>query len=258
MTDFAGLHVPGDPLVLANAWDAASAAIVASVGADAVATTSGGVAWSLGRADGNQVTADEMVALAERILRVVDVPVSVDLESGCSTDPDEVARLAARIAGTGAAGINLEDTWDGAFLSPDAQAERIRAIRAAAPRLFVNARIDAFLFGVDDAETKTVQRAVAVVEAGAQGVFVPGLVDLETLERLVAAIDAPLAVLATRGGPTVEDFASVGVARVSVGTDLAESAYRQLRDEASALFGTGRFDATGLPFGYGELNELFR
>lgn len=256
MTDFASLHVPGDPLVLPNAWDAASAAVIASLGARAVATTSGGVAWSLGFPDGNALSADDAVAVAERMLRVVDVPVSVDIESGFSTDPGEVAALAARVSGIGAAGVNLEDTWDGAFLSPDAQAERVRRIREAAPSLFVNARIDAFLYGVDDAERQTLERAAAVVDAGAQGVFVPGLVDLAVLARLVAGIGAPVAVMAARGGPSIADFAGVGIARVSVGTDLADSAYRQLRDEAGSVLTTGTFDAIGAPYGYGALNEL--
>ncbi|MCP2325887.1 2-methylisocitrate lyase-like PEP mutase family enzyme [Hamadaea flava] len=181
---FRSLHVPGRPLVLANAWDAASAALVAAAGAPAVATTSAGVAWSLGVPDGDVLAREQAVELIARIVRAVGVPVTADIESGFGATPDEVAETVRAVVAAGAAGINIEDNSHGgpAVLRPVAeQAERLAAVRDAAADsgLFVNARIDTYLAGAGGLD-ETVERAIAYLAAGADGVFVPGVADPAT------------------------------------------------------------------------------
>lgn len=257
-TDFAALHVPGSPLVIPNAWDAASAAVLQAAGAPAIATTSGGVAWSLGYPDGNALPVDEAVAVVARMARVVSVPLSADIESGFSVEASAVADLVARVASAGAAGVNLEDSWDGALLPVEVQAARLRAVSERAPGVFVNARTDAFLLGLPDALEEAVRRGAAFAEAGAGALFVPGLTTLGQLAELVEHVEIPVSVMASAGGPSVADFASVGVARVSVGTDLADVAYGRLRADVEQVLADGTFGHLAGGYGYGELNALFR
>ncbi|WP_432028635.1 isocitrate lyase/PEP mutase family protein [Streptomyces sp. 1222.5] len=260
---FRALHVPGRPLVLPNAWDAASAAVVAEAGAAAVATTSAGVAWAFGAADGDRLDRDRALEAVARITAAVRVPVSADIEGGYAEDPAGVADTVRAVLAAGAAGVNIEDArYDGGeALRPVAeQAARIAAVRAAADRagvpLFVNARIDTFLRGAGGVDL-TLERAAAFLDAGADGIFVPGAVDPETIKALVAGIDGPVNILLLPGAPPVAELAALGVARISAGSGLAEAAHALVRRAARELLEEGTYGFLAGGYAYGELNALF-
>ncbi|MEV6180381.1 isocitrate lyase/phosphoenolpyruvate mutase family protein [Streptomyces sp. NPDC052015] len=254
-------------LVLPNAWDAGSAAVIAAAGAPAIATTSGGVAWSLGRGDGQQATRDEMLAAAARIVAAVDVPVTVDVEGGYGAAPAEVAQTVAAVVAAGAVGINLEDSRaaGGPLFTPEEQAERIAAARAAAteaglPELVINARTDVYLFGIGEESGRlddVLARAAAYAEAGADGVFVPGLLDLGVLADLSARSPLPVNAMAGPGGPSVTDLAKAGVRRVSVGTGVAQAAYTAARRATLELLSTGTYDELDGSLDFFQMNGLF-
>ncbi|WP_370109623.1 isocitrate lyase/phosphoenolpyruvate mutase family protein [Streptacidiphilus sp. MAP12-33] len=265
---FRSLHTPGSPLLLANAWDLGSARIIADAGARAVATTSAGVAWGQGTADGNNLSADDMVALVARIAAVVDMPLSADLESGYGKDPAGVAETVTRIVAAGAVGVNIEDTHS-ETVSPlrptDEQAERIAAARVAADAagvaLFVNARVDTYFHGVGgeaDLLGETLARARAYVDAGADGVFVPWVTDLAVVAALAEGIDVPLNILAGPGAPSVAEFAKAGAARISLGSSMASAAYGVAHRASRELFTSGTYAALAGGVGYAELNALMR
>ncbi|WP_328827277.1 isocitrate lyase/phosphoenolpyruvate mutase family protein [Streptomyces sp. NBC_00252] len=259
---FRALHVPGRPLVLPNAWDAASARIVEDTGAAAVATTSAGVAWALGVPDGDLLGRERAVAAVARIAGSVAVPVSADIESGFAEDPAGVADTVRAVLAAGAVGVNIEDALYGGegVLRPVAeQAERIAAAREAADAegvpLFVNARIDTFLRGAGGVDA-TLERAAAFRAAGADGIFVPGTVEPGTVKELADGIDAPLNVLVGPGAPPVAELAALGVARVSAGSSVALAAYAVVRRAARELLDTGTYGEQTGGLGYGELNSL--
>ncbi|MEU8264527.1 isocitrate lyase/phosphoenolpyruvate mutase family protein [Micromonospora sp. NPDC048999] len=261
---FHSLHVPGEPLVLVNAWDAASARIVAAAGARAVATTSAGVAWSLGAPDGDALGRDAAVDLVRRVVAAVPLPVTADIESGYGDTADEVAGTIAAVIAAGAVGVNVEDARHGGatpLREVDDQCDRLAAVRSAADRagipLFVNARVDTFLRGAGGI-AETVARARAYLAAGADGVFVPGTVDPGTLAALVEAIPAPLNVLAGPGAPPVPELAKLGVARVSLGSSVAQAAYAVARRAAEEALAAGTYDALADAVDYGTLNGLMR
>ncbi|MCS5492405.1 isocitrate lyase/PEP mutase family protein [Curtobacterium flaccumfaciens] len=258
---FHGLHDhPSRPLVLVNVWDAASARVVEDAGATAIATTSAGVAWSLGRPDGNTLTRAEAMDSVARIAASVSVPVTVDLESGYADDADGVARTVDAVLEAGAVGINIED----GRLHPDALADRIGAARRAAERagvpLFVNARTDVHLAGLVDPELRlaeTLERARRYRGAGADGVFVPGVRDVETIRALVESIDGPVNVMAGPGSPTVSELARLGVARISLGSAVAQAAYAVARQATAELLTSGTYDSLVAGVDYADLNALF-
>ncbi|WP_327399880.1 isocitrate lyase/phosphoenolpyruvate mutase family protein [Streptomyces sp. NBC_01288] len=259
---FRALHVPGRPLVLPNAWDAASARIVEDAGAAAVATTSAGLAWALGVPDGDQLDRERALEALARITATVAVPVSADIESGFAKDAAGVADTVRAVLAAGAVGVNIEDALYGGegVLRPVAeQAERIAAAREAADAegvpLFVNARIDTFLRGVGGVDA-TLERAAAFRAAGADGIFVPGAVEPGTVKELADGIDAPLNVLVGPGAPPVAELAVLGVARVSAGSSVALAAYAVVRRAARELLDTGTYGAQTGGLGYGELNSL--
>ncbi|WP_328931750.1 MULTISPECIES: isocitrate lyase/phosphoenolpyruvate mutase family protein [unclassified Streptomyces] len=259
---FRALHVPGRPLVLPNAWDAASARIVEDTGAAAVATTSAGVAWALGVPDGDLLGRERAVAAVARIAGSVAVPVSADIESGFAEDPAGVADTVRAVLAAGAVGVNIEDALyggEGVLRSVAEQAERIAAAREAADAegvpLFVNARIDTFLRGAGGVDA-TLERAAAFRAAGADGIFVPGTVEPGTVKELADGIDAPLNVLVGPGAPPVAELAALGVARVSAGSSVALAAYAVVRRAARELLDTGTYGEQTGGLGYGELNSL--
>jgi 2-methylisocitrate lyase-like PEP mutase family enzyme len=263
-TAFRSLHVPGQPLVLANAWDAASARISEAAGVAAVATTSAGIAWSLGVPDGDALARDAALAAVRRIVGAVKVAVSADLEAGYGEDPDGVAETIALLTATGAVGVNLEDAWHrGPSPLRDIadQAARIAAARkAAGPGLFLNIRTDTYLRAVGDPEQRladTVSRAEAYLEAGADGIFVPGLADPATIEALVKAIPAPINILAGPGAPSVTELASLGVARISLGSSIAAAAYGVAQRAVRDILTSGGYESLNEAANYGELNNLF-
>ncbi len=254
-------------LVLPNAWDPVSAALVARAGAAAIATTSGGVAWSLGRPDGEGLTRDEMMAAVRRIAAAVDVPVTADVEGGYGPTPEDVAATVRATLGAGAVGVNVEDSRaeDGTLLSVDEQAQRIQAARDAAasagvPEFVVNARTDVYLRQVGDPAGRlddVLARADGYAKAGADCLFVPGLLDLDTLRTLTAASPLRVNAMARPGGPTVAELAAVGVRRISVGTAVAQAAYAVAQRAAQELLETGTYRALDQMLSYPELNALF-
>lgn len=266
-TAFRRLHHPGDGsiLVLPNAWDASSARVIEQAGARAIATTSAGVSWALGRPDGEGLTRAQMVEAVRRMAGSVRVPVTADVESGYgSGSPEDVAETVRAVVDAGAVGINLEDApgREGApLLRPEEHAVRIAAARAAGgPALFINARVDVYLrqVGAESGRLdETVRRARLYTEAGADGVFVPGVVEAGTISRLVKAIGAPLNIMASFGAPSVGELADLGVARVSVGPAIARAAMATIRAAARELLDAGTYDAIagGVPFA--EADSLF-
>jgi 2-methylisocitrate lyase-like PEP mutase family enzyme len=220
-TVFRRLHDGPAPLLLANAWDHASAAAFAAHGFPAVGTTSLGIAAARGVPDAAGATRAETLALARRLAGLA-VPVSVDLEHGFSEDPDEVGDLAAELADLGVAGVNLEDGRpDGSLVARDRHARTLAAVRARAPELFVNARTDtAWLHGERADLADTLDRGRAYLAAGADGVFVPGALSTAWIATLAAELPGPLNVLVVPGGHRVARLAELGVRRVSFGSLL--------------------------------------
>jgi 2-methylisocitrate lyase-like PEP mutase family enzyme len=251
MTDFRSLHVPGTPLVLVNAWDAASAAIAAAAGARAVGTTSAGVAWSRGAPDGDALSRADAVDVIRRITGVVRVPVTADIESGYGRTPDAVADTVRAVVAAGVAGINIED----ARHAVEEQCARLAAARAVDAGLFINARIDTYLAGTGGVGV-TIDRATAYLAAGADGIFVPGVADPAEIAALVEAIPAPLNVMVWPGAPTVPELAKLGVARVSLGSAVAQAAYGLVRRAVREAATTGTYDTVADAVGYPELNSL--
>jgi 2-methylisocitrate lyase-like PEP mutase family enzyme len=237
---FRALH--GDGLfVMPNAWDIGSARLLASIGFQAIATTSSGHAASLGRAD-QEVTRDELLAHVEALANAVGISLSVDAERCFADDPDGVGATVELIAAAGAAGCSIED-YDPATDAIDAievATERVAAASDAAREhgMVVTARAENHLHGIDDLDD-TIERLLAYKAAGAECLYAPGLVDRGQIERLVKAVDAPVNVLAMRAGPPVPDLAALGVRRVSTGGGLARVAYGALIAAARELKTTG-------------------
>ncbi|MFE0819604.1 isocitrate lyase/phosphoenolpyruvate mutase family protein [Streptomyces sp. NPDC058847] len=231
---FRALHhgrVPGDPLVLPGPWDAASARVFADAGFPALATPSAGVAASLGYEDG-AAPADEMFAAVARIARAVDVPVSADVEDGYGLAPKE---LVERLLEAGAVGCNLEDSAGGVLKDPREHAEWLAEVRAAAgDRLFVNARIDTFIRGVDDPGA-AIERAALYVAAGADCVYPIGA-PVGVLPLLRSGIQGPVNVHAQPGqGPSPAELGGLGATRITFGPGLQRRAQGALREIAAEL-----------------------
>lgn len=226
------LHRPGDPVVLPNAWDPSSARRLAATGAAALATTSVGVAETIGYEDGERTPAAEMLAAVGRIARAVELPVTADLEAGYGLSAEE---LVAGLLDAGAVGLNQEDTdhATGELVSPDAQAERLAAIkeagRAAGVDVVLNARIDSFLRAAPEADVDSVvddaiARGRRYAEAGADCVYPIAARGRAAIRRLVGEIGAPVNIAAAAGGLGRSELASLGVARLSFGGGLAHAA----------------------------------
>lgn len=220
---FAALHHRDEPLLLPNAWDHASAVALAAQGFAAVGTTSLGVAAAVGLPDGTAATRDQTLQLALNI-GTEDFLLSVDAEGGFSEDPGRVGEFARELSVVGAVGINLEDGNGEGGLGPAAlHAAKIAAVKAAAPGLFVNARTDTHWLGdrrSPDLVRDTMTRLDAYQQAGADGVFVPGLTDPDQIGALVECLDVPLNILYSPTGPTVAQLGDLGVRRVSLGSLL--------------------------------------
>jgi 2-methylisocitrate lyase-like PEP mutase family enzyme len=256
---FHDLHGAG-LLILANAWDAGSARLIESLGARAIATTSCGVAWSHGFPDGDVLPADLAVATVASIARAVRVPVTADIEGGYGDDPADVGAFAARIIEAGAVGVNIED----GTASVDLTCRRIAAVWAAADRagvpLFINARTDVYLRGLapeGERVAEVLARSARYREAGASGLFAPGIVDPDEIRAVALDAGMPLNVMARAGLPEAAGLKALGVRRLSSGGDLAEALYGRLRDLAAGFLSSG--DSEPLDHGamsYPELNAL--
>ena len=238
---FKSLHRPGDPLVLLNAWDAGSAKVLEAAGAPAIATASWACAAAHGEEDGERLALDLALANLERIVAAVDAPVSFDLEAGYGADPGAVAASAASAIKLGAAGLNLEDRLPGAdgLLSVDEQCARLKAARGAGD-CFLNARTDVFLerpaqdyaAALDEA----LVRASAYADAGADGVFIPGLTDPGLIARVCAASPVPVNVMALDPEPVRASLAEAGIARISTGPGAYRALMTAFGKRAEALY----------------------
>lgn len=262
---FRALHRAPPLLLMANAWDAVTARMFEAEGFAAVATTSGGVSWALGYADGEAAPWDEVVAQTARIARAVKVPVTADIEAGFGATPDAVARSIADIIGTGAVGVNLEDGLHGPIpmRTVDEAVARIRAARAAANAagvpIVINARTDLYLKQIGDEASRfdeAVARGRAYLAAGADCFYPITLRDSGTIGRLVQALKAPININVRAGWPSVAELEALGVARVTTATQLTLVALAATREVAREIKATGRFDAIDPKLGHPEMQQL--
>lgn len=257
---FRRLHQQG-LLLLANAWDAGSARLIESLGAKAIATTSAGVAWSLGYRDGNALPIAKLADAVAGISRVLRVPLTVDSEAGYSGDPAAVAANIVRLVDAGASGINLEDGED----APDILCAKIEKIKSACAQrgadVFINARTDVYLANLAPEGRRveeTLARALRYREAGADGLFVPGIVDSEQIRAIAAGAGLPLNVLVRPNLPPVAELQRLGVRRLSAGSLTTSSVYARLATLTRGFLADGAFaPLTEDAMGYSDINALF-
>lgn len=261
------LHSGKEILLLPNAWDVSSARVIEESGFKAVATSSAGIAFSLGYPDGQKISRDEMLAAIARIVKAVKVPITADVESGYGKTPEDASRTARAVLDAGAVGMNLEDTIgdsSATLVELPLQLEKIRAVREMASRLRIplvlNARTDVYLLQIGDPAKRydeTVRRLSAFREAGADCVFVPGLRDASTIGRLVADLKCPVNILAGPGSPSVPELSKLGVARVSLGSAPMRATLGHLRRIAEELKSTGTYSRLEDAPSHAEMNRMF-
>jgi 2-methylisocitrate lyase-like PEP mutase family enzyme len=250
---FRELHARSRLFVMPNPWDVGSAKLLAAAGFEALATTSAGFAWALGKHD-QQVTRDELVAHVEAVAAATPLPLNVDSERLYPDDPGGVAETVALLAGAGAAGCSVEDynPATGGIDDAEVAAERVALAAEACHGLdepmVLTGRAENHIRGVDDLED-TIARLVSYRDAGADCVYAPGLADLDQIATVVKTVGIPLNVLALPSGPSIPELASVGVRRVSTGSLLAGAAYGALVAGARELIdpGTSTYAADNVP-----------
>jgi 2-methylisocitrate lyase-like PEP mutase family enzyme len=261
-TVFRNLHrQPGQPLVLANIWDAGSARLVQSLGAKAIATTSAGVAWSLGYPDGNRLPFEKLAHVVRSIVDAVRVPVTIDVEAGYADDPWAVVERLKPVIHAGIAGINIEDGAD----TPNILAKKIEALKQSFALLgvdvFVNVRTDVYLRNLSPDEKKvseTLRRAAMYRLAGADGLFVPGILDPTQIREVASGTELPLNVMAVPGLPSLPELASLDVRRLSAGSAIFQVLWQQLARLAQRFHTEGDsrlFSSDSMS--YGQLQALF-
>jgi 2-methylisocitrate lyase-like PEP mutase family enzyme len=255
---FRALHSGKKLLVLPNAWDPGSARLVESIGAKAVATTSAGMAWAAGYQDGNRMPADVVTSITEKIARVISVPLTVDIEAGYSSNPKTVAEFGVRLAAAGAAGVNLEDGSE----SPDLLARKIERLKSAVAKkglnLFINARTDVYLASLvdaPDAVEEVLKRAIQYQQAGADGLFVPGVTALVEIRKISEGTTLPLNVMAWDGLPSPDRLQGAGVRRLSAGSAISQRMWAQTKSLARQFLSDGKLARKALP--YEDLQNLF-
>jgi 2-methylisocitrate lyase-like PEP mutase family enzyme len=243
---FHDLHRGPAPLRLANCWDAGSARVISSLGSPAIATTSAGMAWSLGYADGHKLPVAELLAAVQRIARVVTVPLSVDIEAGYSKDPTLVATLVMQLADLGVVGINIEDGRD----APTLLAAKIQAIKTATAKkslpVFVNARTDVYLKGLVPETARSMevlQRSEHYRNAGADGLFVPLLLNAGEIAEIAKQAQLPLNVMAHQSLPSVLQLQALGVRRLSAGAAMSQASWGTVSKLSQQLLNDDSFTA---------------
>ncbi|NIZ10800.1 isocitrate lyase/phosphoenolpyruvate mutase family protein [Pseudooceanicola sp. HF7] len=257
---FRALHQRGTPFVLANAWDAGSARMLAAMGAQAIGTSSAALAFTLGKPDG-AVTRDEALAHAQDMVAAVDLPVSGDFENGFADTPDALAETVKLAAEAGLAGISIEDIKGDNAYDRALAVERIRAAAAAAralPHDFVLvARADGVMLDLYDMD-EAMARLAGFEEAGADCLYLPGPPDWDALERIVTATELPVNVLAagSMASYAMEDFARIGVARISLGSSLARVTHRAIIDAMSEIWEDGSFSRLKKSVSGAEVDEM--
>lgn len=260
LPNFRELHQGPEILLLANAWDAGSARMIESLGARAIATTSAGLAWSRGYPDGDALALPSLLAAIRDIARVIRVPLTVDIEGGYSDNPAQVAEVVSAVLGAGAVGINLED----GAATPELTCAKIGAARRAAAAagvdLFINLRTDVYLralAGKDKAVDEVARRAALYRDAGADGLFVPGLADAREVAGVVDSTPLPLNLMLVPNLPAIGELQALGVRRVSAGSAIAQSAMGLVSRLADGFL---RGDMAGMFDGaaeYPRINALF-
>lgn len=238
-------HLQAKPLVLLNVWDAGSAALMQSLGAEAIATTSAGLAWSCGYRDGDCLPIEVHVSAVRQIERLINLPLTVDAEGGYSDDPIVVGENVARLVDAGAVGINLEDGQ----AEPQLFCRKIEAVKAAALRLgidlFVNARTDVYLQALAPGKEleETLRRAKLYAAAGADCLFVPYVSAPSDIHALVTQQSLPLNVMACPGLPNLAELEALGVRRLSAGSSIAQKAVYAAKLAATGFLATGCVEA---------------
>jgi len=262
---FRTMHHGPKILLLPNVWDVASARILEEAGFGAMATTSAGIAFTLGYPDGQKISREEMLARVGRIARAVKVPVTADVEAGYGDRAEDAAETARGVIEAGAVGMNLEDGADrpGQLVELSLQLEKIRAIRETALKsrvlLVLNARTDVYLEQVGAPENRygeTIRRLLAYRDAGADCVFAPGVRDVETIPRLVRDVQCPLNILAGPGFPSVPELEKLGVARVSLGSAPMRATLGLVRRMAEELKMTGTYAALEGAPSHADVNRM--
>jgi 2-methylisocitrate lyase-like PEP mutase family enzyme len=264
---FMKLHRGPRILLLPNAWDVASARILEELGYPAIATTSAGIAFSLGYRDGQRVSREQMLEVVARIAHAVRVPVTADMEAGYGTTVRDMMETTKEVIAAGVIGMNLEDVTgddESSHVPVQLQVEKISAIREVSGSLSVplvlNARTDIYLLPIGAAETRferTVERLRAYRQAGAVCSFVPGLVDRETIAKLVRALETPLNILMSPACPTIPELEKMGVARASTGSGAMRSTLGLLRRIGKELLEAGTYSSLqdgAVPFA--EVNQI--
>jgi 2-methylisocitrate lyase-like PEP mutase family enzyme len=263
---FRDLHRGPKILVLPNAWDVASARILEKAGVAAIATTSAGVAFTLGYPDGEKISRAEMLAAVSRIVAKVKIPVTADVEAGYGNRPEDATLTASAVIEAGAVGLNLEDGTDNPqhpLAELSLQLEKIAAVRETVRTLGVplvlNARTDVYLLEVGKPEARfgeTVKRLIAFREAGADCLFAPGVRDAELISRLVRELQHPLNILAGPSSPSIPELQKVGVARVSLGSSVMRATLGVVQRIAQELQTTGTYNALENAPSHTEVNKL--
>lgn len=260
------MHVEGDILLLPNVWDVASARIIEAAGFPAIATSSAGIAFAQGFPDGQKIPPERMLAVIADIARAVKVPVTADVEAGYGSKPEDAARTARQVIEAGAVGMNFEDaTGDPVrpLFDLQEQVERIRAIREQGNTLGVplvlNARTDVYLLQIGETSTRyeeALRRLSAFRDAGADCLFVPGLVDLATIRRLVADLNYPVNILAVPSSPSVAELKGAGVRRISLGSGPMRAALGLLQRLATEVVTDGTYSFMRDAPSHAEINTL--
>lgn len=254
-------------LVLPNAWDVASACVLVDAGFNAIATTSGGCAFSVGFCDGENIGRSGMAEVVRRMASGVSVPVSADMEAGYGPSPSDVENTVNVALGSGAVGVNIEDGdkrgTTRRLHDLDLSVERVRAARKAADDFgisaVINARTDGYMLGGEqDMFDETVKRANLYLEAGADCAFVIGVRDGHLIGRLAAAINGPMNVLAGPGTPPVQKLKEMGVRRVTVGGNIAKAAYTLVKTAAEELKNSGTYEFAAGIYSQPEMHRIIK
>ena len=263
---FLAMHREGI-LVLPNAWDVASACVLVDAGFNAIATTSGGCAFSVGFCDGENIGRGGMAEVVRRMASGVSVPVSADMEAGYGQSPDDVAATVNAALGSGAVGVNIEDGdkrgTTRRLYDLDLSVERVRAARKAADDFgipaVINARTDGYMLGSEqDMFDETVKRANLYLEAGADCAFVIGARDGDLIGRLAAAIHGPMNVLAGPGTPPILKLKEMGIRRVTVGGNIAKAAYTLVKTAAEELKNSGTYEFAAGIYSQPEMHRIIK
>jgi 2-methylisocitrate lyase-like PEP mutase family enzyme len=265
---FRALHRASQPLVVANAWDAASARIFEEAEFPAIATTSAGIAFSQGYPDGERIPLAHMLETVARICKVVAVPVTADMESGYGNAPEAVERTTTRVIEAGAVGMNLEDGTrypEKPLADLPLQLEKLKAVKEASKRagvsIVLNARTDAYLRHTGSAREQfeeALRRAKLYRDAGADCIFVPGLSDKTLISEIVRELDHPINILVTAGSPTIAELKGLGVARVTFGSGPMRATLKLLQQMANEILKEGTYSMLECTVSHAKMNDLMR